>query len=106
MVNNPVDVDGVPLYVRIGSRLKFHPKDIERIVVHLRDLESARLGPSVQSKVRLVGLMSQVAGIDYEERLRQREAEKRRKEAERATRPPQRRIRLPRFPRAKPSTSD
>jgi hypothetical protein len=94
LVQNPVDVEGVPLYVRIGSRLKFHPKDIERIITHLRTLEAAKLGPSVKSQVRLVGLTSQVAGITYEERLRRREAEKQRKEAERARRRPQRRVRL------------
>jgi DNA-binding transcriptional MerR regulator len=95
LVANPVDVDGVPFYITTGRRKKFDPEDIDRIIAHLRVLEAAKLGPSVKSKVRLVGLMSQVGGIDYEERLRQREADKQRKEAEKAKRPPQRRVRLP-----------
>jgi hypothetical protein len=69
----------------------------------MRDLEAARLGPSVKNKAHFVGLMSQLGGITYEERLRVREAEKRKKEAEKAKQQPRRRIRLPRF---KPNVED
>ncbi|MGY2906563.1 hypothetical protein [Bradyrhizobium sp. URHC0002] len=99
LVQHPVDTAGVPFYIQTGSRKKFELKDIDRIIAHLRELESARLGPSVKSQVRLIGLMSQVVGIDYEERVRQREAEKRRKEAERRERRVKQRVRLPRAKR-------
>jgi hypothetical protein len=94
---NPVDAAGVPFYVPIGIRKRFEPQDLDRIRSYLRDLEAARLGPSIKSKARLVGLMSQLGGVSYEDRLRMRDEEKRKKEAEKAKRPPQRRIRLPRF---------
>jgi hypothetical protein len=98
LVTNPVDTAGVPFYVPIGRRWKFQPQDIERILAHLRVLESVRLGPSVKSKVRLVGLMSQVRGGGYDVLVRMREEEKRKKEAENVTRKPRRpRGRLPRF---------
>src|SRR4051812_13357769 len=94
LVANPVDTAGVPFYVRMGSRLKFEQQDLQRILAHLRKLEAARLGPSVKSKVRLVGLMGQVEGGGYEALLRMRELNQRKKEAEKANRP-RRRIRLP-----------
>jgi hypothetical protein len=65
LVDNPVDAAGVPFYLRMGSRLKFEPGDIERILTHLRDLEAARLGPSIKAKARLAGLMSRVGGYDH-----------------------------------------
>ena len=46
----------------MGNRKRFEPQDIDRIRAYMRDLEAARLGPSIKSKARLVGLMSQVAG--------------------------------------------
>jgi hypothetical protein len=92
---NPIDVAGVPFYVPMGRSKKFAVTDIERMLSHMRDLEAARLGPSVKSKVRLVGLMSQIGGGGYEQLLRMREEAKRKKEAEKATRP-KRRVRLPR----------
>ena len=97
LVDNPVDAAGVPFYVRMGSRLKFETKDIERILDHLRLLEATRLGPSIKAKARLAGLLSQVGGYDH--LVAVREAAERRKEAAKA---PQRRVRLPRFPRTKP----
>jgi hypothetical protein len=103
LVANPVDTAGVPFYVPIGRRWKFEPRDIERILAHLRALESARLGPSEKSKVRLVRLMSQIGGGGYEGLLRRREEEKRKKEAEKANRPPrQPRGRLPRAKKPEP----
>lgn len=95
LVDNPVDAVGVPFYVRIGRRLKFEPKDIERIIAHLRVLEATRLGPSVKAKARLAGLMSQVGGYDH--LVAVREAADRRKEASKAK--PQPRVRLPRAKR-------
>jgi hypothetical protein len=97
LVENPIDTAGVPFCVRTGSRKKFEPRDIERIIAHLRELEAARLGPSVKNKVRLVGLMAQVGGVTYEDLLRRREEEKRKKAEERAQRVVQRRVRLPRY---------
>jgi hypothetical protein len=88
-VDNPVDAAGVPFYVRMGSRLKFETKDIERILDHLRLLEATRLGPSIKAKARLAGLLSQVGGYDH--LVAVREAAERRKEAAKA---PQRRVRL------------
>jgi hypothetical protein len=76
LVENPVDVAGVPFYVRTGRRLKFEARDIDRILAHLRRLESVRLGLSGQSKARLAGLLSQVGGGGYEELVRVREASK------------------------------
>jgi hypothetical protein len=114
LVENPVDAAGVPFYVRMGSRLKFEQRDIERILAHMRQLESARLGLSGQSKARLAGLLSQV-GVSggYDELVRMREASKRPDPstdllADLAVssvlgpRKPRRRGRLPRFKR--PST--
>ena len=95
LVANPVDTAGVPFYVPMGNRKRFEPQDIDRIRAYLRDMESARLGPSGKSKARLVGLMSQVYP-GYEELLRLREEAKRKKDAEKAMRP-KRRVRLPRF---------
>jgi hypothetical protein len=78
LVENPVDVEGVPFYVPTGRRWKFERQDLDRIRNHLRTLEAARLGPSIKSKVRLIGLMSQLDGVvTYEDRLRMREAKKR-----------------------------
>lgn len=85
---NPVDTAGVAFYVRIGRRLKFEAKDIDRILAHLRVLEAARLGPSILSKARLAGLMAQVGG--YNHLVEVRDA------AERRKKPPQRRVRIPR----------
>lgn len=65
LVDNPVDAAGVPFYLRMGNRLKFQPADIERILVHLRELEAARLGPSIKAKARLASLMSRVGGYDH-----------------------------------------
>jgi hypothetical protein len=97
---NPVDVEGVPFYVRMGSRLKFEPKDVQRILAHLRALEATRLGPSVKSKARLVGLMSQVGGYDHLVAVREA-AERRKQEAKM----PRRRISLPRHKKPDPQTS-
>ncbi|SIO56267.1 hypothetical protein SAMN05443247_08240 [Bradyrhizobium erythrophlei] len=97
LVENPVDAAGVLLYVPVGRRKKFEPKDIDRIIAHMRELEVARLGPSVKSKVRLMGLMQRIGGSDYAYLLQMREGGKRKKEAEKANRPPQRRVRLPRY---------
>jgi DNA-binding transcriptional MerR regulator len=85
---NPVDVAGVPFYVPMGNRKRFEPRDLDRIRDHLRALEATRLGPSVKSKVRLVGLMAQIGGGGggYEGLLRLREEEKRKKDAEMAAR--------------------
>ncbi len=94
---NPVDVEGVPLYVRMGSRLKFEPKDVERILIHLRALEATRLGTSIKSKARLVGLMSQVGGYDH--LVAVREAAERRKEKSTV---PRRRISFPRHKKPDP----
>ena len=97
LVANPVDVVGVPFYVPMGSRKKFEPRDLDRIrALYMRDLEAARLGPSIQSKARLVGLMSQLGG-GYDELVKMREADKRKKEAEKTKKPPLRRLRLPRL---------
>jgi DNA-binding transcriptional MerR regulator len=46
LVEHPVDIDGVPFYVRMGNRKRFEPKDLDRIRNHMRELEAARLGPS------------------------------------------------------------
>jgi DNA-binding transcriptional MerR regulator len=101
---NPVDTSGVPFYVPMGNRKRFEPRDLDRIRDHLRALEAARLGPSVKSKVRLVGLMAQIGGGGYEELLRLREKEQRRKDAEKAMRP-KRRATLPRAKRPAPPGS-
>jgi hypothetical protein len=60
LVENPVDAAGVPFYVPMGRRWKFQQQDIERILAHMRALESARLGLSGKSKARLAGLLSQI----------------------------------------------
>jgi DNA-binding transcriptional MerR regulator len=99
LVEHPVDAAGVPFYVPMGNRKRFEPQDIDRIRSYMRDLEAARLGPSMKGKARLVGLMSQLGGGGYDELLKMREEEKRKKEAEKPKRQPQRRVRLP---RAKP----
>jgi len=65
LVENPVDVAGVPFYLRMGRRFKFEPADVERILAHLRELEVARLGPSIKAKARLAGLMARVGGYDH-----------------------------------------
>jgi DNA-binding transcriptional MerR regulator len=96
LVEHPVDAAGVPFYVPMGNRKRFEPQDIDRIRSYMRDLEAARLGPSMKGKARLVGLMSQLGGGGYDELLKMREEEKRKKEAEKAKRQPQRRVRLPR----------
>jgi DNA-binding transcriptional MerR regulator len=95
LVEHPVDAAGVPFYVPMGNRKRFEPQDIDRIRSYMRDLEAARLGPSMKGKARLVGLMSQLGG-GYDELLKMREEEKRKKEAEKPKRQPQRRVRLPR----------
>jgi hypothetical protein len=77
LVENPVDANGVPFYLRMGNRLKFEPPDIERIVVHLRLLEATRLGPSIISKGKLPGLMAKVG--DYDHLVAVREAAEQRK---------------------------
>jgi hypothetical protein len=69
LVDNPVDAAGVPFYVRIGRRLKFEAKDIERIIAHLRVLEATRLGPSIKAKARLADLMVNVGGYDHQAAL-------------------------------------
>jgi hypothetical protein len=92
---NPVDAVGVPFYVPMGRSKKLAASDIERMLAYMRELEAARLGPGVKGKARLVGLMSQVGGVTYEDRLRRREEEKRKKDAEKAMRP-KRRVRCPR----------
>ena len=93
LVANPVDVAGVPFYIRMGSRKKFEPQDLDRIRAYMRDLEAARLGPSIKSKARLVGLMSQLGGgTSYDERLLVREAEKKKKENEKRQRRPRGRL--------------
>jgi DNA-binding transcriptional MerR regulator len=99
LVEHPVDAAGVPFYVPMGNRKRFEPQDIDRIRSYMRDLEAARLGPSMKGKARLVGLMSQLGGGGYDELLKMREEEKRKKEAEKAKRQPQRRVRLPRAKR-------
>jgi hypothetical protein len=99
LVENPVDESEVPFYVRTGNRLKFERGDVERILAHMRRLESTRLGMSGKSKVRLVGLMSKIGSASYEDVRRSLDEAKRKKEEERAKRPPQRRVRLPRAPR-------
>jgi DNA-binding transcriptional MerR regulator len=58
LVEHPVDAAGVPFYVPMGNRKRFEPQDIDRIRSYMRDLEAARLGPSMKGIARLVGLMS------------------------------------------------
>jgi hypothetical protein len=118
LVENPVDAAGVPFYVPMGRRWKFQQQDIERILAHMRALESARLGLSGKSKARLVGLMSHIGG-GYDEILKMRGPGKQPSltgqpgtsakllgelavesvlgPIRRRTKPPQRRARLPRF---------
>jgi len=100
LVANPTDTSGVLLYIPTGRRWKFEPKDIDRIIAHLRELETARLGPSVKSKVRLVGLMSQVGGASYEQLLNLREANRLKLEANKMEEQRRRRP-LEKLPRAK-----
>lgn len=99
LVANPVDAEGILFYVPIGRRWKLERKDIDRIIAHIRALEVTKLGPSVKSKIRLMGLMEQVGGTTYEDLLKMREAEKLRKEAEKRERRKRPRVRLPRAPR-------
>jgi hypothetical protein len=81
-------------------RKRFGAQDIERMLAHIRKLESARLGMSGQSKAQLAGLLSRLdADVTYESRMRKREEEKRQKEAERLERKRKPRVRLPRRPR-------
>jgi hypothetical protein len=115
LVANPVDVDGVPLYIPIGRRWKFEERDIARILDHMRVLESTRLGFSIKAKARLAGLMSKVGNYDHAAAVV--EAAERRKNAPKAPvsfankliaemavesvlgprrKPPQRRVTLPR----------
>ncbi|WP_213737079.1 hypothetical protein [Bradyrhizobium sp. dw_411] len=94
LAENPVDAAGVPFYLRMGRSKKFAATDIERMLAHMRELEAARLGPGVKGRARLVGLMSQIGGVTYEDRLLRRQEEKRKKDAEKAARP-KRRVRLP-----------
>lgn len=77
LVDNPVDADGMPFYLRMGSRLKFEQADVERILAHLRLLEATRLGPSIISKGKLPGLMAKVG--DYDHLVAVREAAAQRK---------------------------
>ncbi|MCK1753821.1 hypothetical protein IVA78_00920 [Bradyrhizobium sp. 137] len=97
LVDNPVDAAGVPFYVRMGNRLKFEEKDVERILIHLRELEAARLGPSIKAKARLAGLMSHVGGYDHLAAVREA-AESRKREAK-SKHGPRRRMTLPDWPK-------
>jgi hypothetical protein len=77
LVANPVDEAGVPFYVPMGSRWKFERQDVERILAHMRKLESARLGLSGKSKARLaVGLLTKAYGSDYQDLVRMRDPPK------------------------------
>jgi excisionase family DNA binding protein len=60
LISNPVDTEGLPFYLPIGRRWKFERQDVDRILLHMRMCESARLGLSIKSKVRLVGLLSKI----------------------------------------------
>ena len=71
LADHPVDAGGVPFYVPMGRSKKFERADIDRILAHMRAMESARLGLSGKSKARLVGLLSQVGG-SYDELVRMR----------------------------------
>jgi DNA-binding transcriptional MerR regulator len=97
LVQHPMDAAGVPFYVPMGSRKKFEPQDLDRIRTYMRSLEAARLGPSMKSKARLTGLLSQLGDSSYEDLVRRREAEKRKKEIEKRAAGPKRRVTLPRF---------
>jgi|tagenome__1003787_1003787.scaffolds.fasta_scaffold20164924_2 hypothetical protein len=90
---------GIPFYVRMGSRLKFEEKDVDRILVHLRELEAAHLGPSIKAKARLAGLMSHVGGYDH--LVDVREAAERRKREAKSKHGPRRRVTLQDWPKAK-----
>jgi len=105
LAEHPVDAAGVPFYIPMGSRKKFEPQDLDRIRAYMRDLEAARLGPGAKGKARLVGLMSQIGGVTYEDRLQRRQEEQRTKDAERAMRPKTRRVRLPRAKKHVPPSS-
>jgi hypothetical protein len=76
LVQNPVDEAGVPFYVPMGSRWKFERQDVERILAHVRMLESARLGHSAKSKARLAGLLTKTYGSAYEQLIRMRDPPK------------------------------
>ncbi|MCC8976467.1 hypothetical protein [Bradyrhizobium brasilense] len=95
LVANPIDAAGSPFYVRLGRSLKFEAKDVDRILAHLRQLEAARLGPSIKAKARLAGLMSHLGGYDHLKAVREAAEARRRPKTE----PPKRRVRLPRRPR-------
>jgi hypothetical protein len=117
LVQNPVDADGVTFYVPMGSRWKFEHQDVERILAHMRMLESARLGHSGKSKARLAGLLTRTYGTNYQDLVRMRDPPKSPDPSTklmadlavesvlgpRRKKPPQRRVRLPRF---KPKTDD
>jgi hypothetical protein len=66
---NPVDAAGVPFYVPMGRSKKFASTDIERMLAHMRMLESARLGQSGKSKARLAGLLTKTYGSDYRDQI-------------------------------------
>jgi len=83
----------------MGSRLKFEEKDVDRILVHLRELEAAHLGPSIKAKARLAGLMSHVGGYDH--LVDVREAAERRKREAKSKHGPRRRVTLQDWPKAK-----
>ncbi|MCP3399921.1 hypothetical protein [Bradyrhizobium sp. CCGB20] len=97
LVDNPEDAAGTPFYLRMGNRLKFEENDVERILTHLRELESARLGPSIKAKAKLAGLMSRVGGYDH--LLEVREAADRRKREAKSKHGPRRRVTLPDWPK-------
>jgi hypothetical protein len=81
----------------MGNRLKFEQKDIDRILAHLRELEAARLRPSIKAKARLAGLMSHVGGYDH--LVAVREAAERRKREAKSKQGPRRRVTLPDWPK-------
>ncbi|MCK1714016.1 MULTISPECIES: hypothetical protein [unclassified Bradyrhizobium] len=81
----------------MGNRLKFQSPDIERILTHLRDLEAARIGPSIKAKAKLASLMSHVGGYDH--LVSVREAAERRKREGKSKGGPRRRVTLPDWPK-------
>jgi len=109
LVQNPVDEAGVTFYVPMGSRWKFERQDVERILAHMRMLESARLGHSAKSKARLAGLLTRTYGANYQDLVRMRDPSKTPDPSTklladlavesvlgpRRNKPPQRRVRLP-----------
>ncbi|MET4034432.1 DNA-binding transcriptional MerR regulator [Bradyrhizobium sp. JR7.2] len=97
LAENPVDAAGVPFYIPFGNRKKFEPRDIERMRNHMREIEAARLGPSVKAKAKMTGLMAHVG--DYAQLVAFREAAERRKREEKAKQGPRRRVTLPGWPK-------